>query len=931
MRPLASLAASVVLLSCAGLQQGPAGKRAPPPAAPPEKTPLLQLPDLVRPIRYTLSLEIVPSRPVFRGSEAIEIELSSPQPFVWMHGLDLRVSKATVEAEGTGPVEASWSQLHQDGVAKLSFARPVGPGRAMLKIEWEASWNEHLVGLYLAKRGSETYASTQLEPVYARRVFPCFDEPRFKTPFAVTLTVPSGAVAVSNAPTEVEDPAGEGLRRVRFATTEPLPTYLLFFGVGPFDVRSARLPADEGRDRRLPVRALAAKGHESELGFALDATSALVPWFERYFAIPFPYPKLDQIAVPAFMWGGMENAGAIAYREAFLLVTARPSEEDRVSAGSIMAHEISHQWFGDLVTLPWWTDVWLNESFASWAGNRAAERWHPDWSIGARAFRSLDDAVILDSLASSRAIRQPLRSLAELDGQFDAMSYAKGAAVLGMFERFVGEERFRDAIREYLRAHANATGNSDALLASVSRAAGKDLARAISGFTDAPGIPLVTARVECPPASPGAAPGASPPAGSPPAAGSGSPPAAGSGPPPGARLVLERSRWLPRGSDADKDAEWQVPVCARWEAAGRVEEGCTLLAEHEGALALGPECPAWVLPNAGGAGYYRWALAPADLARLLGAGLPKLTAIEKLSVSRNLRAAQQAGTAPWADAMAAIAALAADPDPDVALEPAFVLELARDRLVPPAARNAVAAAAGRLYRPVLSHIGWARAGESAATKRLREQTVRLLAFTAGDPEVRREAARRGVAIAGLDGSEPRPEAASPELVEVALAAAVQEGGAPAFDALLARLRTEEDATFRAKTIAALGAQDDPALAARAAALWRAPEVRPYELRYLLRTLSSRSAGREAFLAEVEKGFDALLAVLPPLAGSFLPLAFDQGCDSAFAERVLNAFEPRLKQHPEMRRATAQAVEQIQICAAEREAEGAAAARFFERP
>ncbi len=900
MRTLGPLTAAVALLSCAHVEQGLAGKAAPP-APPPKKTPLLQLPDIVRPLRYALALEVVPSRPGFRGSEAIEIELASPQELVWMHGLDLRVSKATVETKGTGPIEASWSQVHPDGVAKLSFSRPVGPGRATVRIDWEASWNERLVGLYLAKRGSETYAATQLEAVYARRVFPCFDEPRFKTPFEVTLTVPSEAVAVSNAPIEVEDPADEGLRRVRFATTEPLPTYLLFVGVGPFDVGSARLPVDDARDRGLPLRVLAAKGRGNELAFALDATSALVPWFERYFAIPFPYPKLDQIAVPAFMWGGMENAGAIAYRELSLLVTARPSEEDRVNAGWLMAHEISHQWFGNLVTPPWWTDIWLNESFATWMGGRATDRWHPDWSVAASAFRSVDDAVILDSLASSRAIRRPLRSLAEMDGQFDPMSYEKGGAVLGMFERFVGEERFRDAIREYLRAHANGTGSSDALFASVSRAAGRDLAPAISGFTDAPGIPLVTARVDCAAAAP-----------------------------PGARLVLARSRWLPRGSDAPKDAAWQVPVCARWEAAGKVEEGCTMLAEREGALALGPECPAWVMPHAGGAGYYRWALAPADLAKLLGAGMPRLSTVEKLSVSRNLRAGQQAGTVPWDEAMAAIAGLAADPDPDVALEPAYVLELAGDRLVPPAARDAVAAAAGRLYRPVLSRIGWARAGDDAATKRLRERTVRLLAFTARDPEVRREAARRGVAVAGLDGSEPRPEAALPELVEVALAAAVQDGGAAVLDALLGRLRTDDDATFRAKAIAALGTQDDPALAARAAALWRGPEVQPHEIRYLIRALSSRAAGREALLAEVEKGFDALLAVLPPLAGTFLPLAFEQGCDEAFAERVLNAFESRLKQHPEMRRATAQAVEQIMICAAERKVDGASAARFFAR-
>jgi len=206
-------------------------------------------------------------------------------------------------------------------------------------------------------------------------VFPCFDEPRFKTPFEVALTVPAAAVAVSNGPAAADEPAAGGLRRVRFAPTEPLPTYLVFVGVGPFDVVTPPPPPPNAvRDRPLPIRGLAPRGHGPELGFALEATAALVPWFEAYFGIAFPYAKLDQLAVPQFAAGAMENAGAIAYRDAALLATPATPEDTRRRIATVIAHEVSHHWFGDLVTLPWWTDTWLNESFATWMGERAAGR-----------------------------------------------------------------------------------------------------------------------------------------------------------------------------------------------------------------------------------------------------------------------------------------------------------------------------------------------------------------------------------------------------------------------------------------------------------------------------------------------------------------------------------------------------------------------------
>ncbi len=892
MRHASPAALAAVLLACAAHAPVPA------PSAAAEAPPLLLLPEGVRPLRYALDLEVVPSAPAFAGTAEIEIELSAPHTSVWMHGLDLRVSRATVEAQGTGPLPASYTQVNEDGVVKVAFPRAVGPGRATLRFAFEASWGRNLVGLYLARGGGETYAATQLEAIFARRVFPAFDEPRFKTPFDVTLTVPAHDVAVSNAPLAAEEPAREGLRRVRFATTEPLPTYLLFVGVGPFDVVTPPpLPPNEVRDRPLAVRLLAPKGHRGELGFAAEATAALVPWLESYFAIPFPYAKLDQIALPEFAWGAMENAGAISYRSQLLLDSAATSEEDRLDIAAVMAHELAHQWFGDLVTLPWWTDTWLNESFATWIGGRATASFRPGWTVQKEELDRLDEIMQVDATAAARAIRQPLRVMAEVGGQFDGMSYGKGAAVLRTFERLVGEARFRDGVRAYLRARLHGTGSAGELFAELSRAAGRPLAPALAGFTDRPGVPLVSARVACEPGR--------------------------------ARLVLSQARFAPRGSDAPREGTWQLPVCARWESGGTTREACTLLEDAQGALDLGASCPAWLLPHAGAAAYHRWTLAPADLEALRAAGLPRLSTVEKISYARNLRAAQQAGTAPWAAAMEGIAALASDPDPDAALEPAEVLGTVHDRLVAPEARAAVAAHAGRLYRPALSRLGWAPApGEALPTRRLREATLELLAFTAKDPGVRREAARRGGALLGLDGAPPRSSAVDAGLAEISIAAFCAEGGTPAFDALVARLGTLDDAALRQKIVGALGRQDDPALAARAAALWRGRAVKPHEYRYLFGALARHRAGRAALLAEAERDLDGLAAALPGGTLTFFPLVLAGGCDPATAERVRAAFEPHLAAHPDMRRALAQALERIRICNAEREADGAAAGAFF---
>ncbi|HEY6050996.1 MAG TPA: M1 family aminopeptidase, partial [Thermoanaerobaculia bacterium] len=599
---------------------------------------MLQLPGDVRPTHYALSMEIVPSRERFRGAADIDIRLERPRTVLWLHGRDLHVSASTV-----GDAAAAYEQVNPEGLVRLVLSSPVGPGDARIHLEWDAPFDPRIVGLYLAHEAGEAYAFTQFESVDARRAFPGFDEPLFKTPFDVTLTVPASHVAIANTlPTE-EAPAGDGLKRVRFATTQPLPTYLLIWAVGPFDVVAPPpLPPNEVRHRPLPVRGVAPRGRGAELATALETGAAQLVLQEKYFGVPFPFEKLDHIAAPDYTYGAMENAGGILYREELLLFKPGVSSEDtRRAIGSVMAHEISHQWFGDLVTLRWWTDAWLNESFATWMGTRTEEEWDPSMRAGLYQLTHGHKAMAIDALKSARAVRQPLDDVKNIWNQFDAITYEKGAMVLSMFERFVGEEKFRAGIHAYLASHAYGSGDTGELLDALSQAAGRDVKAAFQTFLDQPGMPIVDVRATCEREK--------------------------------GKLRLEQARYVPLGSDGSREGAWKIPICVHYGAAGGTRQACTLLEARTGELAL-DSCPEWVMPNADAAGYYRWSLPAPELQELSGGAYPQLSARERLSLADNVRAAMRSGRLAFADGVPAIAAMARDPDPQVAATPFLLLK-----------------------------------------------------------------------------------------------------------------------------------------------------------------------------------------------------------------------------------------------------------------
>jgi cytosol alanyl aminopeptidase len=902
----APLVALLLLVTCTfTVADRPAHARDPAPPASAESAPKLRLPDDTHPTGYQLALDIDPTQPRFSGRATIAVRLDRARQQLWLHGRNLHVTSATVRPAATGvPLKATWQELPPDGFARLSLPQPIGPGAATIEIAYDAPFNDRLVGLYKAREDGVDYAFTQFEAIDARWAFPCFDEPVFKTPFEVTLTVPADDVAVSNALAVDEARIEGGKKRVRFAPTRPLPTYLVAFAVGPFDVvEHAPLPPNDVRKRPLPFRGITPRGRGAEIKVALDAAAGLLAEEERYFGIEYPYDKLDHIAVPDFAHGAMENAGAITYREDALLYREGKSPfTQRHHIYEVMAHEMAHQWFGDLVTLRWWTDAWLNESFATWMAARSVDAWSPAESERIEVQRRANGAMSVDSLAAARSIRQPVNATGDIWSQFDSLTYQKGAAVLGMFERWMGEETFRRGVSAYLRAHAFGGGSTEDLLRSCSDAAGRDVAPAFQTFIEQTGVPLVEASLTCDGGT--------------------------------AALALRQSRYLPLGSTAEHNQRWQIPVCVRYGAGGaKAREKCTLLTEETGKLPLDVACPgpAWVMPNAGGAGYYRWSLPAKELAAL-AKSWAQLAPRERLSFANNVRAAMTSGALPAGDGLRALAQAAHDADSRVAVQPIYALAQSWDWFADASLRPRVAAYFGALYRPVQARLGWtAKRNEDAATRELRETLIETLALVFRDPTVRKQALAQGRALFDVASGKLRLDAVDPELRTSALAVMVQEDGARAFDALVAQLDRTSDAVLRKQILGALLRVSDAALFDRALALLTSDHVRRGERLVAAFDAASLWDNRQRLLSWLPQHLDALVAVMPETSASILPRVFYGLHEPAQAAAVRALFEPRVGKIGSLERTLKQTLEGIGLNAAYVAKQRASVIAFFNAP
>ena len=864
----------------------------------------LRLPDDVVPKAQRLEFELDPRQSDFRGMADIDVHVTGPHTSILLNARDLVLTEATVAiGGGKSDLKAKVTAVDEAlGVISMDLPQAV-EGDVTLSLSFHAPLRTDLVGLYRGQFEGASYIFSQFEPVSARQAFPCFDEPRFKIPFEVTIDHnPDDRAIFNTLPADVDK--SPGLTKEKFAPTRPLPTYLLAFAVGPLDVVDGPvLPPAFDRKTPLPIRGIAARGQGPRIQSAVYLAAQVLLDEEKTFGIGYPYDKLDVAAVPDFVGGAMENAGLVTFSAAILTADEHSPIAVQKDTLDTLAHEFAHQWFGDLVTMGFWDDLWLNESFATWFAARTVQRLRPDFDGDFSLRLDAAGAVRLDGLATARRIREPIRTRGDIDAAFDGITYSKGAAVLGMFEHFIDRQRgagtFMRGVTAYLNAHRDGIGSTADFLGAVSKTAGLDIGPAFTTFLDQPGVPLVQAA--CVDGKPMDRP---------------------------ARMVFHTTRYLPVGSTGSRAQSWDFPICIvlPGPAGAPAEPRCVLMEKGEGPIPLDTErCPAAVHPNADGAGYQVFTMPPKQLAAL-GAAAARLTPGERLSLATSLRASVDAATVPFGDALRAASALAQDTEPAVAQTARALLGFAHEAVESEAARARVDSRMAALYEPGLKALGDVeRDGEAP-----RQRELRALLFGAAVEGRAPDTLRRAI-VAGRElfatGTTVR---VAPDLWPAALDAAVADGSPEVglWDAWLAAAKRQSDKRMQGWMLGALGTTHDPALSVRALAM-SLDAALPLETR--LTGLMAQAADRrtrDAAFRFVTENWDALVRDLPEEWRPFLVSLFGGACSADDAQRIETFFRPKVTAVSGLDRSLAETLERVQLCVARKAAHAKALKSLF---
>ncbi|MEM1031328.1 MAG: M1 family aminopeptidase [Myxococcota bacterium] len=856
-----------------------------------------RLPDGVAPLRYALALDIDPAAETFTGTVAVDVRIDRPTTSVVMHARDLDIERAEL-VEGDEDPDAAVRPLRvsyrraagaREAAEELVLVapKPVPVGTATLRLAYRGPLPRDLRGVFRVVDGDHRFVFTQLEPSDARRVVPSFDDPAFKVPFDLTLTVPEGARAFANTAVASEITTPDGRRRFTFATTAPMPTYLLAFAVGPFDVL-------EGPQAPVSLRVLAPPGKAAAGRGALDVAAEHLPLMAEYFGVPYPFGKLDLVAVPNFAPGAMENTGLITFREELLLLGPDASATQRRDVAMIVAHELAHLWFGNLVTMRWWDDLWLNEGFATYMESEIVDRWRPEMRADLDLLGFSGRVMMLDASPSARRVRQPVANTYQAEEAFDGITYIKGARVLRMLHRWLGDDAFRTGVAAYLKRHAGGHASADDLFAALGRASGEEVARVAATFVDQTGVPLVSAELECPPNET-------------------------------PRVVLTAAPYQPVPTRAGSSKRWDIPVCVAF-GSGASDEGrvCTLLAGDRArttvALKGASACPAWVLPNAGYDGYYRYDLPDAQRYEALARVTPRRDVAESIGWLINAWALVQGGKQRGAPLVKTLPAYANGEDPAVMAALREVLDRVADALVTPAARSRFAGYVGRLLAPTARRLGWdARAGDTEATKRTRRAVFEALAIHGDEPWLRREAAQRGPRLLAETGR------LRTETGPVALRVAARYGDVP-WASLQRAYLDADDAAVRVALVQAMasaGAADDLRSTLAMVADGR---IRAADATYVARVATARRDSRAVLVSWLERHLPTLAERLPGFSvGRFIG-ALGRVCDAAQRDAAAKTFAPvaaRLGTERRLREALDGADACIDLRAREAEATSAA--------
>ena len=832
-----------------------------------------RLPTTVVPDHYDLTFTIDLAHARFDGRTGIDVRVTQPTDHIKLHALELDITSATVSARGQSQ-KASVAINAEDQTATLTVPKSLPAGAARIDIEYGAPLNDKLRGLYLSKGRDRSYAVTQFESTDARRAFPGFDEPAFKATFDLTVVADRGDTAISNGRIVADTPGpGAAQHTMKFSTTAKMSPYLVAIAVGDFQCL-------EGSADRVPIRICTTPEKKELAHLALEFAQENLKFLNQYHTIKYPFGKLDIVAVPDFAAGAMENTAAIFYREADLLAdskTASPVAKQTIAG--ILAHEMAHQWFGDLVTMQWWDDLWLNEGFATWMATRPLAA-HREWHMDVAEARETQIAFGLDSLAATRPIHTTVNTPEEIESVFDPIAYEKGASVLRMIEAYIGEDVFRKGVNAYLEKHKYGNAKAEDFFAALTSASGKPVDRVMSTFVMQPGVPQVEVSARC-----------------------------GNG---RTEVTISQRRFTLDAATAGPSRErWQLPVCLK--AAGQDGASCSVVTEPSQTLTIGATCAPWVFANAGGKGYYRTVYEPALLKALAPDIETALTPAERLALVSDEWALIRTGRHSVAEYLSLASGFAREPLADVLGVVTQRLGEIDEDIASDRARPQFRAFVRTLFEPALQAIGFERgAGDSEDRRSLRNVLVGALGQIAEDQDVVAKA-RRAVTESLTTGG----AALDPILAGTLVSIAAENGDAALFDALMRAAAASTDPQLHYRYLFALTAFKNPALIQRALDYTVSPDLRSQDTALYLGAFLRNVAARDKVWSFVKANWSQLEPRIMIAGGDTNLAASLANFCTADARDDIQSFFATHKM-PTAARALRQTIERINSCIATKE-------------
>ncbi len=827
-----------------------------------------RLPETARPENYKLTFAPDLDKAKFEGDETMTIRVLKPTSEITLNAVDIDFLEVTITSGGATQ-KAKVTPEKEKEMVVLAVEKPLSVGPATVHITYTGILNDEMRGLYLGKDDhGRKYAASQFEATDARRAFPSFDEPDYKATFDITAVADKSLVAISNQKI-VSDTAGPGDKHtVRFATTAKMSSYLAALVVGNFEYI-------EGQADGIPIRVYSTPGKKDMGKFALESAEYILGYYDKYFGIKYPYGKLDLIGLPDFSAGAMENTGCITFREVILLIDEKQGSIGlKKTIASVIAHEMAHQWFGDLVTMKWWDDIWLNEGFATWMENKPVAKWKPEWNYPLDDVGGTSRTLTTDSLANTRPIHQAAETPAQIQELFDGIAYGKAASVLRMLEAYLGEETFRAGVNAYLKEHQYANATADDFWDIQAKTSKKPVDKIMPTWVKQPGAPILNVKAQC------------------------------SGNSTSVTLSQRRYYTDRAKSEAASDQLWQIPLCMKGSASGDGAK-CELMTKKEETFAL-PGCSNWVLANAGAAGYYRTGYSAEAVRALANDAETKLTPAERITVQGDIWASVRIGREPVGDYLAFSQGLQSDRNRAVLDDVLGRLNYIGQYLVSESDRDSYHTWLRQYLAPAMKEVGYEpKAGESDEQRTMRSRLMGTLGYDARDPEVLAEARKLA------DKALADPTSVDHELAGSAFALAALNGDSAFYDRVLAATKNPKSPEEYYLYLFTLPQFTDSKLLERTLNFAISPDVRSQDALGLVTNVMGNPAGQQLAWDFVRQHWPEIEKAGGPFASAQVVGATSVFCDAGSRDQVTEFFSAH--KVPAAERTYKQSIERINNC------------------